>query len=225
MLAEDLLLLMLDDRSGSPTTDPTTLDFGLAGAVLIELSLTERLQIGGGSRLRRAKVTVADAAPTGNEVLDAALTRIAATPTSAERLVRELAKGLRQRLLERLVRAEVLHEEHSRVLGVFPRHRWPAASTAREDALRRRLREVLIGGATPDPRTAALVCVLSSMKQADKVVQDADRKVRQQAGKRAQLICEGEWASQAVRRAIKASQDATTAAMAAATVAATVSAT
>jgi len=225
MLAEDLLQLMIDDRAGTLFTDGTTIDYGLAGAVLVELSLAERVQIGEGTRWHAAKVTVVDPSPTGDDVLDHALTEIAARPTSAQRVVVRLAKGLRQRLIDRLVDHEVLREERGRTLGVFPRRRWPATDPRNEEALRRRLREVLVDGATPDARTAALIGVLSSMDQAHKVLVDLDKPARKQVKQRAAAIAQGDWASEAVRRAIRASQDATTAAIVAASVAATTAST
>ncbi len=225
MLAEDILVLMLDDRSGAPSTDATTLDYGLAGAVLVELSLAERLRIGAASRWRRAMVTVTDGSPTGNDVLDDALASIVARPGTAQKIVVRLAKGLRERLLDRLVDQEVLRVEHGRVLGVFPRKRWPAADTGDEDALRRALRQVLVGGGPADQRTAAVISVLASMDRAHKVLPDLDREARKQAKQRASALAEGDWASQGTRQAIKATHDATTAAIVAATVAATTAST
>ena len=225
MLAEDLLQLMLDDRSGAPSTDATTLDYGLAGAVLVELSLAERIEIGEAGRWHRATVTVLDPSPTGDDVLDHALAEIAAKPVNAQRLVTRLAKGLRRQLLDRLVQHQVLREEHGRLLGVFPTRRWPSTDPRSEQALRRRLRDVLVGGARPDPGTAALICVLSSMDQAHKVLADLDKPARQQVKRRAAELADGDWASHAVRAAIRASQDATTAAIVAASVAATTAST
>jgi len=84
---------------------------------------------------------------------------------------------------------------------------------------------VLVDGATPDARTAALIGVLSSMDQAHKVLVDLDKPARKQVKQRAAAIAQGDWASEAVRRAIRASQDATTAAIVAASVAATTAST
>lgn len=47
MIAEDLLLLMYDDETGKPITGSPGLDFALAGAVLIELTLQHKLDITG----------------------------------------------------------------------------------------------------------------------------------------------------------------------------------
>jgi Golgi phosphoprotein 3 (GPP34) len=43
LLAEDVLLLLLDDASGKPIVDGTKLDRVLAGALLLELALAGRV--------------------------------------------------------------------------------------------------------------------------------------------------------------------------------------
>lgn len=43
LIAEDLLLLLLDDRSGKPAT--SSLEVALGGALLVELALDERVEV------------------------------------------------------------------------------------------------------------------------------------------------------------------------------------
>ena len=45
LIAEDLLLLLYDDQTGKPVTGSPGLDYALAGAVLIELTLNRKLDI------------------------------------------------------------------------------------------------------------------------------------------------------------------------------------
>ena len=53
ILADDLLLVLLDPASGKPRAEGTKLDYGLAGALLLELALAERIDVGAPSRRRR----------------------------------------------------------------------------------------------------------------------------------------------------------------------------
>src|SRR4051812_49147498 len=120
-LADDLLLALLDPVSGKPRLDPR-LDLGLAGALLLELALAERIDVVG-PKPAKARVVVLDDTPPEDALLAGALARIARNPQTAERLVPALAKGLRERLLERAEQRGDLRRERL----VVRRDRWPAA--------------------------------------------------------------------------------------------------
>jgi|1185.fasta_scaffold11434_2 hypothetical protein len=221
-LADDLLLLLLDDRTGRPRLDRTKLDLALGGAVLLQLALDHRVDVAPGSP-RRAKVVVVDAVPTGDAVLDDALRRVGARPARADKLVPAISKGLRPLLLERAERAGLVRREEDRVLGLFRRQRWPATDGVRGRELTGRLRDVLVVGATPDPRTSALVALLASVDAAHVVVGTRNRAERAAVRGRAREIADGAWVADAVRRAVEAVQAgiaaATTAAVTASVVA------
>ena len=219
-LPDDLLLLLLDADTGRPRVERTKLDYGLAGAVLLDLALAGRVHAEPRSP-RRADVSVLEAAATGDEVLDDALRRIGPRSVRADKLVPALSKGLRRRLLARAERAGRLRRERDRLLGVFPRDRWPAADD-RQRELAGRLSDVLVVGATPDPRTAALVAVLAAIDAAHLVVGVRDRAGRAAVRRRAQEVGEGAWAAEAVRKAVAAVQAAVAASTTAAVTAATV---
>ena len=216
-LADDLLLVLLDPASGKPRTESTKLDYGLAGALLLDLALAERIDIVG-AKPGKAQVVVLDDAPLEDDVLADAVRRIAEKPRRADRLVPGLAKGLRGRLLER---AEHRGDVRRQRLVLRP-DRWPAADDARRRALGARLHDVLLTGVTPDPRTAGLVALLAAIDAAPAAVGAPDRATRKAVSQRAKEIGEGAWAAESVRRAVKAAHDAVAASTAAAVAAATV---
>jgi hypothetical protein len=218
-LADDLLLVLLDPASGKPRTDGTKLDYGLAGALLLDLALTEHVDVVG-AKPRRAEVVLRGGAAPQDAVLADAVDRIAQKRRSADKLVPALAKGLRPRLLER---AEQRGEVRRQRLVLRP-DRWPAADDTRRRALVSRLHDVLVTGVTPDPRTAALVALLAAVDAAAAAVDAPDRATRKAVSRRATEIGEGAWAAESVRRAVRAAQAAVVAATTAATVAATTSA-
>ena len=80
------------------------------------------------------------------------------------------ARGSRSELAERLVERGILERREGKMLGLFPRKRWPAADATREQEVRRNLTAVLVQGVEPDERTAALVALLSAIDKAHKVV-------------------------------------------------------
>ena len=125
-LADDLLLVLLDPDSGKPRTDRTKLDYGLAGALLLDLALAERVDVEGSKPSRAQVVLVGDAA-LEDELLADAAALIAGRRRSADKLVPALAKGLRARLLERAERRGDVRREHL----VLRPDRWPAADDTR----------------------------------------------------------------------------------------------
>ena len=219
-LADDLLLVLLDPESGKPRTDGTKLAYGLAGALLLELALAGRVDVVG-PKPSKAEVVVRDHTPLQDEVLADALRRVAEKRRRAERLVPALAKGLRDRLLERAEQRGDLRRERV----ALRRDRWPAANQARRRALGARLHDVLVTGISPDPHTAALVALLAAIDAAPSVVDTPDRAARKAVSRRAAELSDGAWAAESVRRAVAAAQAAVAASTAAAVAATMVAST
>lgn len=222
LLAEDLLLLLLDDVRGSTPAVPV--DEALGGAVLAELALAGAVVVApGGGWGRSARVVPAGPgtpapAPT-DPVLREGLARVAERPRAARELVGLLGRGLRPVLSERLAGRGLVRRQDDRVLGLFPRTRWPAADVRYEASVRARLADVLVRGLAPDPRTVALVALLSAVDQVPAAV-DHEGLGRGELRRRAKHLAQGEWAAKAVREAVDAAAGAMVAVMAATTAAA-----
>ncbi|GAA4677519.1 GOLPH3/VPS74 family protein [Nocardioides nanhaiensis] len=218
LLAEDLLLLLLDDEKGTPPSG-VQLPAPLGGALLAELAMAGEVEVEpAASRWRRSTVAVTDGAHEDPQLAQA-LAVVAEKPRSAQDLVTRLGKNLPDTLRERLAERGLLERREGKVLGLFPRTTWPAADVEHERQVRERLTAVLVQGLTPDPRTAALAGLLAAVDQAHKVVERGDVPAKQ-VKKRAKALgegSEGEWATKAVRDAIAATTAATTAAITAST--------
>ncbi len=213
LIAEDLLLLLLDDDSGKPQTNQ--LQVALGGAVLVELALNEAVVVEEKTSMwRAAKVRVAPAAETEDQVLLDALAIVAEKERSAQDLVDRLGRGLAEVLGTRLVERGVLERREDRLLGIIPRTRWPARDASHEEGVRRRLTAVLVEGAEPETRTGALVALLHAVDRAHKTVPH-EGMPNGDVRKRAKQIAEGDWAAKAVRDAIQASTAAMVAVVAA----------
>jgi hypothetical protein len=213
-LAEDLLLLLLDDESGRPVVDGTAVDLALGGAQFVDAVAAGRVAPSDGDRFG-----VRDGSPTGDTVLDAAVRRLTSkSPFTAQRAVELLVKGTRDALLERLADAGEVRREQHRVLGVFPRTSWPAAAGEREARVRARLAEALTGGRAPDPHVAALIVLLDAIGALPKVVPGDPKAL----AARATEIGEGDGVGEAVRKALRDVRAAMYAAIAAGGVSAAV---
>ncbi|TPG61285.1 GPP34 family phosphoprotein [Roseomonas nepalensis] len=163
-MPEELILLMLDDRSGrlNEPAGPASGD-AVACAILGELALHKRLETAPG------RLFVTDPTPTGDPLLDPVLARIAADPGPApgeggphdsrwwiEALGLE-AEGFREAILARLVARGILREEEGRFLWIFPERRYPAVSDKEEREVKARLTGVIFDDHTPAPRDSLLI--------------------------------------------------------------------
>lgn len=226
MLATDLLLLALDDERGTVLPQAAIgLDFGLAGAVVMELALRGRIRLDGD-----AVATTGTA--TDDALLDDALRGIAAAPGKnlahwVGHLARDLG-GLRQRLLDRLVAQGTLEKRERRVLLLFHQNVYPERDGRVEHDIRARVDAALLHGQTPDAPTACLIHLAAACRVTDAIYPRAEHKaIRQRIAGLDDAGAAGANAVAAlVARAETAAVTATTmAAITAATVAATSAAT
>jgi len=202
LIAEDLLLLLLDDRTGKPAT--SSLAVALGGALLAELALGEAIELADKTSVWRSANVRRGAGPAPEDpVLASALAKVAEKERSAQDLATLLGKGLTTALAGRLAERGILERRDGKVLGLFPQTRWPAHDSSHEQSVRRVLTVVLVDGGRPDARTAALVALLHAVDRAHKAVPH-DGVGSRQVRKRAKQVAEGEWAAKAVKDAIAA---------------------
>lgn len=206
-LAADLLLLAYDNESGKSQLDSTKLHAALAGATVLELTVQGVLAIAGPEGVVREgrlyKVPTRRASdPLLDEIADLcdgrkpkdAISRVAGVTS-----FKNHAGKIKEALLERLAADGVLRQEKGKVLGLFPTTRWPAVDPTYEQRLIAGIRQVVVEGAQPDARTAALVSLLSAVDLVPKVLPNADKK---QVRARAKEIAESDWASDGVKAAV-----------------------
>ena len=167
MLATDLLLLALDDERGTVLPQAAMgLDYGLAGAIVMELALRGRIRLDG-------DVVSTTRTATDDALLDDALRTIAATPGKnlshwVWHLSRDLG-GLRQRLLDRLVARGTLEKREKRVLLLFHQKVYPERDARVEHDIRARVDAALLQGATPDAQTACLIHLAAACRVTDAI--------------------------------------------------------
>jgi hypothetical protein len=167
MLATDLLLLALDDERGIVLPQAALgLDYGLAGAIVMELALRGRIRVDD-------DVVSASGPASDDALLDDALRAIAAAPGKnlshwVWHLSRDLG-GLRQRLLDRLVMQGTLEKREKRVLLLFHRNVYPERDARVEHDIRRRVDAALLHDETPDAQTACLIHLAAACRVIDAI--------------------------------------------------------
>lgn len=214
ILAEQTLLIALDDAKGRDTTDCGS-DAGLAAALLLDLARDGLVEVDADGEL-----VAVDGAPPGHELLRDAHAAIRGSSRRrgakgwVDRLPGEL-KPLRERLARGLVQRGILSEEHSKRLGILPTTRFPAADDGPERELRGRLHEVLVVGREPTEEEALLVGLCEPLGLVGAVV---SRDERRAARKRAKAVAEQGLVGTAVRDSVQAVQAAVIAATTSASV-------
>lgn len=201
-LAEDLMLLLLDDESGRSVVERNVQDRVLAGAVLLELANTGRVsEAEPRDDVKTGRLVVRDGSSTGDPLLDAAIDELETKPIKARRAIEILSNGTREMVLDGLVARGLVRRDKSTVLGIFPRTSWPAVDTEHEGSVRERLNLVLIAGGTPDVHIGSLITLLHAADATHKVIPGDKKRLRS----RAKEVVEnhGEWAGTATRKSIE----------------------
>jgi hypothetical protein len=215
-LAEELLLVALDDEKGADTAKwGSGVEAGLAGAVLLELTAAGCLATEDGKLVPAACDAPRD--PLAAAALDAIRgdDRRRDPKAWVGRLPREL-QPLRARVAGPLVQRGVLEEERRRRLGLFEITRYPERDPEPERRLRAELAEVLVAGRAPTVHEAMLIALLRAYDLVRRVVPKADRR---RANRRAKEIGKDDAIAAAVGRVVSHVQAATIAAVVAATTA------
>lgn len=161
LIAEDLLLLLFDPRSGTIAGEGT-LFYTLAGAVLADLAAGGHIEVDEDTTLTGRRVRAVAAAPPVDPLLREPWDRLTRKPRTAQVLLAEIGPTLRDPLLDRLVQAGHIARERGRILGILPTTRLSTGGTSRRAELLDAVRPVLTEGAEPTPRTAALAALLSA---------------------------------------------------------------
>lgn len=222
-VTEDFLLLMLDETTGRPRLDSSSLPLGLAGGVLLDLSLAGRITLPERGAPEAGRVVVVPGPPLGHPVLDGSVATLAHDkPRKPETVVTRLSKNLREAVAESLEARGLVRRETRRVLGIFPSTTWTPVSPMAGHAVRERLWATLVVGQDPDAPTAALVALLLATDSLHKALPGQDKRALKQ---RAKQVAEGSWAADSVRKAISAVQTAILASVMVATTAATTTST
>jgi golgi phosphoprotein 3 len=196
-LGESLVLLALDDEQGTVGWfSEDALNFGLAGALLADLAVRQRIAITGRT------VTALDTTPVGEPLLDETLALVTGSTKArdARGWVTEVAyhvKHVRERLCDGLVTQGVLrHEEHTTLL-VFRRTRYPSGDPGPEHALRAELQSA---ASAPPPLEPRPLILLSLARACDMLDQLLGKDARKHA---AALVKDEPWGD-AVRKVIRA---------------------
>lgn len=160
-LHEEVLLLALLDKKGTIAMGAHCA-FALSGAIAGELLLGERIRLDEAGK--KLMVDLIDRSPTGDDVLDEAIERIATAKRRADvrTWVRRLSamKRLRHRVALRLVDRGILRADEDKVLLLFTRKIYPERDPKPEREIVARLRQAIFTYTSElDARTTLLIAL------------------------------------------------------------------
>ena len=154
--AEEILLLLLRDDGGRFVAIPgIALDNALAGGVLMDLALENRIDTD------TQELILVDPTPVGDSLLDPTLVAIAAGERRDARYwvgqTALRAAEIRERALSRLVERGILERHDGRLLWVFRSRRYPLVDGEAEREVKLRILGVLLSDEIPSPRDIVII--------------------------------------------------------------------
>lgn len=175
-IAEELLLLAMDDEKGTVVFSASdSLNYGLAGAILAEMTILERIE------LNDKKVVVINEEETGVKFLDSVLTEIKQSNKSKKvddwiNRINSKMGQTRKDMIQLLVEKGVLKEEEKKVLWIFNQSTYPTDQEIPEQEIRNRVHTSLFGDKKPNARTAMLLSLIKSCNLVDEVFSKDEKK-------------------------------------------------
>ena len=152
---EEILLLLIHDDGRTAHVPSWVLDYAIAGGVLMDLALENRIDTD------PQRLILVDSTPVGDTILDPTLAEIAAGDPHDTRFwldhIAQNAQSIRERALARLVDHGILEQSEGRFLWVFRARRYPIIDGKVEREVKMRILRVLFSDEIPDPRDAMLI--------------------------------------------------------------------
>ncbi len=210
-LAEELLLLALDDEKGSIVSAASlAIDYGLAGALLLEMAEKGQITLDG------KYLKILNPGKTGDQLTDFALDILTSKKKDKdiEYWTSQLGwhfKPKREYLLESLINKGILKKVEGKVLWVFTTKKYPMQYDRPENEIRGRIRGIVLEGKPADTRSLMLINLMEACSLAKEVFKD--KQEQKLAEKKIKQLAKGDASSQLVNEAVQGIQTAIMAAI------------
>ena len=197
-IAESLILLGTDDEKGTSVSS-ASLGYGLAGSILAELAMMERLS------LEDDKVIIIDDTLTEVSYFNSVIEEIKADhkARTVEYWVNHFAnntKAVHDPVYLSLVDKGILKEEDKTYFFFFNTNVYPTVDDRPEQAIRAHVKDIVFNGKAPDPEIALL---LSIIKTCDLTAEVFGKKDKKAAEKKLDEIIDNNEYGKAVSKAVE----------------------
>jgi golgi phosphoprotein 3 len=169
IFSEEFLLLALSDPKGGFVREPPErFENALAGAILMDLALLNRIDTD------LDHLILVDASPTGDSLLDKTLKLIQEYPDSKSTSywieeIRYRIDEFREVLIQRLIDRGMLKRQDKKLLGIIPQTRYAVSPGPEVPKVRERLRTTILSDDIPDPQDVLLISLLVSCSLIDRL--------------------------------------------------------
>ena len=175
-LVDKMLLLALDDEKGTFVSGPFALTYGFAGAILLELSLKERIKI------VDKKVVVNNLKRIDDSFLDSYLELIRSSKKerSLKYWVQKFGnkeRSIKKEILDKLILKGILAKREQKILWVFNNDKFPTVNSKPENILRKRLYEIIEFNKMPTLDELMLISLIDTC-DLNRIVYGKDRAKR-----------------------------------------------
>ncbi len=193
-IAEDLLLLLLDNPDAQPQLERTRLGRVLAAALILDLAYDCRVRPAQPEDPVPAGRLLALAGPVPlDPAVRPALAVLQQQPLTAESAIAALQRHAEDEVLDQLLRTGQIHQvalsQHRLRRNQY---RWPVKNRARVAVARSEVLGALFEDRRPQPTTAAVISLLHAIGGMNAVLDLNDAGVHA-VGLRANAIANGEW--------------------------------
>lgn len=160
-LVDKFLLLALNDDKGTFASEPFAMTYGLAGAILLELSLKECISI------ENKKVILKSKKQTEDVFLDTYLELMA--NSKKVRTVMHWVQSfgnkerkIKKEILDKLISKGILVKREEKFLWVFNNDKFPTVNSKPENMLRKRLYEIIENLRKPEVDELMLISLIDT---------------------------------------------------------------
>ena len=193
-----MLLLLHDDEGKFARVPGWSLDYALAGGVLMDLALLNRIDTD------LTHLLLIDDAPTGDPLLDTTLADIAKSEDQRDarfwvERTAGYAEEIRERALGRLIERGILERRDDRFLWVFRSRRYPVVDGRAEREVKLRIMGVLFSDDIPEPRDVVIICLADACGILKELL---SRREHEQAASRIEQVRKLDLIGQAMSQAI-----------------------
>jgi Golgi phosphoprotein 3 (GPP34) len=160
-IAEDLLLLLLDNASAQPGLDRARRERVLSAAVLLDLAYACRIRPAtAGEPVEAGRLVVLTGHGPSDPVLEPALQLLARRPLKPATAVAKLRRSVEPAVLDQLAHAGQIRPVRVRGKGFKHSWAWPFTDRTRVNGARAAVLSALFDGGRPAPSTAAIISLL-----------------------------------------------------------------
>lgn len=167
-LLDQLTLLALDDKKGTFLTDSGQLAFSMAGAIIFELVLHNKIDLG------KKKVHLRENMNIGDKVLDPFLEMIRSSKKerSLEHWIEAFSNKIsdtKKETIKKLILFGIIKKKEEKFLWIFNADKYPARNAAPENELKEKLRHIIECHEEAEVREILLLSLVDACKLSTEV--------------------------------------------------------